>query len=108
MVAALRLELGNTLAWTDPRGGFFLWVALPKTIDSDRMIERAVEHRVVYVAGSAFFVNEGPGNMMRLSFSAPTHEQIREGVRRLAATIREELTVEPRAGDRSAPASTAR
>ena len=108
MVAALRLELGDTLVWTDPRGGFFLWVALPKTIDSDRMIDRAVRHRVVYVAGSAFFVNESVSNMMRLSFSAPAHDQIREGVRRLAAAIREELTVEPRAGGRSTPASTAR
>jgi DNA-binding transcriptional MocR family regulator len=46
---------------------------------------------VIYVAGEAFFVNGAGGNIIRLSFSAPTHARIREGVARLAATVREEL-----------------
>ena len=63
--------------------------------------------RLVYVAGSAFFVNDGGTCQIRLSFSAATHDQIREGVRRLADAIREELR-EGEPADRSARASTAR
>jgi DNA-binding transcriptional MocR family regulator len=59
------------------------------------MITRAVEHGVIYVAGEAFFVNapaDGLGrNIVRLSFSAPAPDRIREGVVRLAATVRAEL-----------------
>ena len=55
------------------------------------MTARAVEHGVVYVAGEAFFVNGSGRHFIRLSFSAPTPDRIEEGVRRLAAAVREEL-----------------
>jgi DNA-binding transcriptional MocR family regulator len=50
---------------------------------------------VIYVASGAFFVNGAGGDHLRLSFSAPTPERIREGVKRLAATVREELAATP-------------
>jgi len=107
MVSALRQELGDSVTWPDPRGGFFLWASLPDGIDADRLIGRAVQHGVVYVAGSAFYVSEGGANRIRLSFSAPPHDIIREGVKRLAAAIREEQTAAAPAGP-SARASTRR
>jgi 2-aminoadipate transaminase len=91
MVRALTREFGSQVTWPDPRGGFFIWATLPDRIDSDAMVARAVEHGVIYVSGDAFFVNGTGQNHIRLSFSAPTPEQIEEGVRRLAQTIRQEL-----------------
>jgi 2-aminoadipate transaminase len=107
MLAAFRNESDTALTWADPRGGFFLWATLPDELDADRLLDRAVKHGVVYVAGSAFFVNDGGGSQIRLSFSAPGHDQIREGVRRLAEAIREELR-ERQQADRPARASTGR
>jgi 2-aminoadipate transaminase len=91
MVAALRLDPGPSLQWSDPAGGFFLWPTLPDGIDAQRMLPRAMEHGVIYVAGEAFFVDGGGNQHLRLSFSAPTNEQIREGVRRLKSAIAEEV-----------------
>ena len=91
MVAALRREFGSDLSWPDPRGGFFLWAALPADLDAELMVPRAVEHGVIYVAGDAFFVNGSGRHFVRLSFSAPSPDRIEEGVRRLGRTIREEL-----------------
>ncbi|MGH9314509.1 MAG: PLP-dependent aminotransferase family protein [Vicinamibacterales bacterium] len=91
MVAALTRELRGTLTWPAPHGGFFLWATAPEEIDTDAMVDRAVDHGVVYVAGSAFFVDGSGRNTLRLSFSAPTPDRIEEGVRRLALTIRETL-----------------
>lgn len=91
MVAALREQFGAELHWPEPRGGFFLWATLPADLDADAMIARAVANGVIYVAGQAFFVDGSGGQHLRLSFSAPTPERIREGVSRLAATVREEL-----------------
>ena len=91
MVAALRREFGGDLSWPDPRGGFFLWATLPPLVDADAMTARAVAHGVVYVAGEAFFVNGSGRHFIRLSFSAPTPDRIEEGVRRLAAAVREEV-----------------
>ncbi len=107
MVAAFRNESDTALTWADPRGGFFLWATLPHELDADRLLDRAVKHGVVYVAGSAFFVNDRGGSQIRLSFSAPGHDQIREGVRRLAEAIREELREREQAGP-PARASTGR
>jgi 2-aminoadipate transaminase len=91
MVAALKREFTEGVSWPDPRGGFFLWATLPEGIDADAMVARAIDHGVIYVAGDAFFVNGSGQQQIRLSFSAPTPERIDEGVKRLAATIREEL-----------------
>ena len=107
MVAALKAGLGDNISGPDPRGGFFLWATLPPAIDADRLLDRAVQHGVVYVAGSAFFVNGAGRNLIRLSFSAPSHDRIREGALRLAAAIREELTA-PAQGAPSTRASTRR
>ena len=114
MVAALGREFGDAMSWPAPRGGFFLWATLPAPIDASHLIERAVRHGVVYVAGEAFFVDAAHGvgaggsegrDRMRLSFSSPTHERIRDGVSRLAAAVREELAAlrAPGARTESAP-----
>jgi 2-aminoadipate transaminase len=91
MVGALSRELNGTATWLSPHGGFFLWTTLPAGLDTDTMVDRAVDRGVVYVAGSAFFVDGSGPNTLRLSFSAPTPERIDEGIRRLALTIRETL-----------------
>ena len=91
MVAALKDAFGTTVTWPDPRGGFFLWATLPEQIDADAMIDRSVEQGVIYVAGAAFFVNDHGQNIIRLAFSAPTHDKIREGVTRLAAAVNQEI-----------------
>lgn len=91
MIGALQASLGDTMTWPAPRGGFFLWATLPRQIDADTMLERALKHRVIYVAGRAFFVDGAGKNYLRLSFSAPTPGRITEGISRLAAAVREEL-----------------
>ena len=98
MVGALREAFGSDLQWPEPRGGFFLWATLPPGLDADAMIPRAIAHGVAYVAGEAFFVNGEGAQYLRLSFSGPPEERIREGVRRLAETVRAELAAAPAAG----------
>jgi 2-aminoadipate transaminase len=91
MQAELRRQLGDLITWPEPKGGFFLWATLPERCSSDEMLTRAIEQRVIYVTGSAFFVDGGGGNILRLSFSLPSKEKIVEGVRRLTLVVREEL-----------------
>jgi 2-aminoadipate transaminase len=91
MQTALREHLGDLISWPEPKGGFFLWATLPEQCSCDGMLPRAIERRVIYVAGSAFFVDGSGDNVMRLSFSLPSPEKIVEGVKRLAAVVHEEL-----------------
>ena len=55
------------------------------------MLPRAVTARVAYVPGTAFFADGFGSGSMRLSFCYPTPERIREGVRRLAGVLEEEM-----------------
>jgi 2-aminoadipate transaminase len=80
-------QLGGLVTYAVPRGGFFLWATLPPGIDADALLPRALASAVTYVAGGAFFVDGSGGNTLRLCFSQPTHDRIREGVARLAGAI---------------------
>jgi len=80
------------LTTTNPDGGFYLWVDLPKSINSKTMLPRAVENLVAYTPGTAFYGNGTGHEYLRISYSYPTPENIRVGVQRLAKTINEELS----------------
>jgi 2-aminoadipate transaminase len=87
MERAIREIMPGRLTWHQPRGGFFLWARLPAGWRDTDLLERALEHGLVFVVGSAFFVDGTGHETVRLSFSAPSIERIHEGVRRLAAAL---------------------
>ena len=89
MVDALTSHFGRDLSWPTPRGGFFLWAQLPGGLDAGRLLPIAQAHGVIYVAGTAFFVDGTGGGHIRLSFSAPSADRIREGVSRLARAVQQ-------------------
>src|SRR5688572_6541667 len=91
MEQALREKLGDRLTWSQPRGGFFVWATLPDGCSDSALLESALQHGLVFVTGSAFFVDGTGTNTIRLSFSAPTPQRIREGVKRLAAALTDTL-----------------
>jgi 2-aminoadipate transaminase len=87
MVQAIDRHLRGRVTWAAPRGGFFLWVALTGGLKSMDVMPRAREQGVIYVDGSAFFVDGSGQEFMRLSFSAPSPDLIDEGISRLAAAV---------------------
>lgn len=89
MLGALDEHLPD-LAWNIPQGGFYIWVDLPEQLDSKAMLPRAVTELVAYTPGTAFFADGGGRHNLRLSFSYPTPENIRVGIRRLASVIKGE------------------
>ena len=87
MEQALQATLAGRVTWTSPRGGFFLWIELPEGIDDRALFDRALKEKVSFVLGSAFFVDGQGHRFARLAFSGISHEQITEGINRLAAAI---------------------
>ena len=80
------------IKWTKPEGGLFLWLSLPKFINTDDLIYKAVEEeKVAFVVGSAFYFDEPERNAMRLNFSFSSIDLIDEGIKRLARIITREL-----------------
>jgi 2-aminoadipate transaminase len=87
MERALESHLQGQVKWTSPRGGFFLWIELPPGVDDRALFDRAIKEKVSFVLGSAFFVNDAGHEFARLAFSGISHEQIEQGIGRLAAAI---------------------
>jgi 2-aminoadipate transaminase len=88
MQRALAAELGDFGArWTDPHGGFFLWLTLDERIDTQALFGAALAEGVAYIPGRAFSIGGRFGNALRLAFSAEPPERAREGIARLRRAI---------------------
>jgi DNA-binding transcriptional MocR family regulator len=90
MLEALDEHFPDSATWTRPSGGFYIWVTLPDWFDTRAMLAAAVERRVAYVPGTAFYPDGRGGNQMRLAFCYPPVERIREGIARLGALLADE------------------
>jgi DNA-binding transcriptional MocR family regulator len=93
MLEELSRHLSDIAAWSVPTGGFFVWLRLPDGMDSKELLPSALQARVAYVPGRAFYADGSGGREMRLSFCFPTSDRIREGVRRLARVIHEQMAL---------------
>lgn len=96
MLSALGRHFGNRASWSSPRGGMFVWLALPEALDTTALLPTAVaEHDVAYVPGGAFRLARAPRRDLRLSFTLGSEERIDEGIRRLAALLTDPAATEP-------------
>ncbi len=91
MLKTLAEYMPQGVTWTRPQGGLFLWLTLPKGIDATKLLPKAIENKVAYVAGVDFYPDGNVFNDLRLNFSYSSPEQIVEGLKRLAQTIKESL-----------------
>jgi len=89
MLDALAREMPQGVSWTRPEGGLFLWVRLPDELDAGALLPAAVETGVMYVPGQAFFADGSGRNTLRLNFSYPSEDEIRTGIARLGALVRQ-------------------
>lgn len=108
MLGALQEYMPEGCTWTNPDGGFYVWVKLPEGLNAKSMLPRAVKQLVAYVSGTAFYYDGRGADHMRLAFCYPTPERIREGVRRLGRVVRKEKELVDifGAGFADAPSST--
>jgi len=91
MLTALRKYMPKGVKWTEPEGGLFLWIKLPKRMSATDLFPKAIDSKVAYVVGSAFHCNGKGHNTMRINFSYPSEQQIDEGIKRLASMIQENM-----------------
>lgn len=91
MLAGLAAEMPDGVTWTTPVGGFYVWLTVPDGIDTGDLLAKAIKHRVAYVPGRGFYADGSGNNQMRLCYSFPPVERIREGVTRLSELLHEEV-----------------
>ena len=88
MCNAIKKYFPKDVKCTYPHGGLFLWVELPEGCNSRDLFKYALERKVAYVPGDAFFPESGKKNFFRLNFSYNDDDVTVEGVKRLADALK--------------------
>ena len=92
MLAAMERYFPPGVRWTRPQGGLFLWVMLPEGVDSMELLKDALEEKVAFIPGTAFYPDGLDGqNALRLTFSTASPDMIEEGIKRLGKAIERQL-----------------
>ena len=88
MLTALNQYLKIPYQVVMPKHGMFLWLEFPDTPIEDNKAFLFNSAKVLFIPGSAFSATHSKQKqMMRLSFTYPSHEEIIEGIRRLADAL---------------------
>jgi 2-aminoadipate transaminase len=87
MLAALDRHFPDGVTWTHPQGGLFLWVRLPDGVDCADVLSEAIEQKVAFVPGTAFYADGRGRDALRLTFATCSTEKIEEGISRLGKAI---------------------
>jgi 2-aminoadipate transaminase len=88
MLETMKKELPESVKYTYPQGGLFLWVQLPFHMKARELLLRCLKENVAFVPGDSFFPNGGVENTLRLNYSNMSEERIVEGIKRLAKVIK--------------------
>jgi 2-aminoadipate transaminase len=90
MLEAMEGSFPEEAEWNEPKGGLFLWVRMPESVNTTEMLMEAVKRGVAYIPGSNFFT--GPvHNYIRLNYSFPSEPDIVEGIQILGGLLKEKV-----------------
>ena len=97
LMEALAEQFGTAAEFDEPKGGIFLWVKLPDSVDTQALYTRALAAGLAINPGAEWSTDKDFGkSRTRLCFANPSHETIRAGVGALAEICRREFGVPQR------------
>jgi 2-aminoadipate transaminase len=100
LMDALAEQFGTSAEFDDPKGGIFLWVKLPDTVDTLKLAPAALAAGVAINPGPEWSTDKGYGkSRLRLCFANPSHDAIRQGVAALAEVCHREFGVPVRSAN---------
>ena len=91
MADALSAHMPDGATWTEPGGGFYVWLTAPDGVDTVALTAAARARKVAYVPGRPFYPGDAGTAQIRLAYSRVTDHLIDEGVRRIGEVLRTAL-----------------
>lgn len=97
LVEALEENFGTAAEFTVPPGGMFLWIKLPRQVDTSLLAAKAMEAGISINAGAEWsYEMDEATRYFRICYANPTTDVIREGVAKLAEICNREFGVPTR------------
>jgi 2-aminoadipate transaminase len=88
---SLEKYMPKEVTWNEPKGGFYVWLKLPKNIKSTEVFNESIKEGVVFVTGRTFDPANVKDDRIRLSFSNMPKNTIQKGTKILAKAIKKIL-----------------
>jgi len=88
---SLKEFMPEEVTWVEPKGGFYTWLTLPANIDATEVLQKSIKKGAIFVVGKTFDPKGVKNNNIRLAFSYPREDKLREGVKIVAESIKEFL-----------------
>ncbi|KAI8850269.1 pyridoxal phosphate-dependent transferase [Chytridium lagenaria] len=94
----LQREMPPSVKFSKPKGGFFVWIELPKTINTTELLDaiksgrtyKGIEipkQKISFAPGNAFSSDGNHGNFMRLTYSFYEPQDLLKGLNRLKIAL---------------------
>ncbi len=100
MVEAVEREFGSAAECWIPKGGIFLWIKLPDTVDVRTLIKPAADAGIVFNAGPDWAASADISKShLRLCFAMPDKQTIRDGVAAFAKVCYEQTGLPQQSGN---------
>ena len=89
MIEAMKEYFPKNVKFTIPKGGMFCWATLEEGKSSLDLFNKAIKKNVAFVPGNPFYVGVDKVNTLRLNYTNASEERIKEGIIRLAQSMKE-------------------
>jgi kynurenine/2-aminoadipate aminotransferase len=80
-------HLTGLAEWTSPSSGMFVWFKVPSIADTQELMEKCRDAKVVFVPGAAFSPTEQPSQYVRACFSLASVDDMDTALERFASLI---------------------
>jgi 2-aminoadipate transaminase len=88
MLGALPSACPPGTRWSNPEGGYFVWLDFPEEVDAGDLLSRGEAAGVTFVKGSDFYPRGARGeHSARLAYSYVSPSEIADGIARLGAAL---------------------
>jgi len=91
MLSSLESNFPDSASWSKPKGGFYVWLKLPKYLDTKELLADTVRNKVAFVPGSGFYADGRGINEARLAYCTEETTRIEKGIKILSELIKEKI-----------------
>jgi DNA-binding transcriptional MocR family regulator len=88
MDKALKNYMPGYVKWESPRGGFYIWLSLPKGTNATEILKKAIDNGAVFVVGQTFDPDNQKNDCLRLSYCNTSIDKIEKGIKIVANAIK--------------------
>jgi DNA-binding transcriptional MocR family regulator len=96
LLDALTEHMPEGARWTEPSGGYQVWLDLPGGIDTAALLPAAARAGLLFAPGYQFNVDGRPSSAMRLTIAMADEAAIARGIAALGALVRRTPASSPR------------